>query len=449
MANTIEKIPPQAIEAEQSVLGAMLLSKDAIDSSITILKQDYFYRTAHKKIFKAIIDLYDRNEPADIVTVADELSNRGQLEEIGGRAFLAGLTEAIASIANVEHHSRIVLEKAVTNKLIEAASRIIQRAYQPLEDFDEFLDDAEQEIFSIKDETLKGETTQIGDILQDTMHTIESYSSRKGFLTGVPSGFHDLDDLTSGFQQSDLIIIACRPSVGKTSFSLNVAEHIAVENKIPVLIFSLEMAKEQIAQRLLCSRARISSHLMRTGKLADNQWTNLSIALGPLSEAPIYIDDSPVMSVLEMRAKARRLKSRENLGLVIIDYLQLIQGQKNAESRQQEISYISRSLKAMARELKIPVIALSQLSRQIELRGREAKPQLSDLRESGALEQDADVVLFIHRPRDEDGHWGMEAEIMISKQRNGPTGIIDLMFIKDYARFELKDTVHGFPGPES
>jgi len=282
-------------------------------------------------------------------------------------------------------------------------------------------------------------------VLHETFRIIEDYSKREGFLTGIPSGFLDLDNLTSGFQKSELIIIACRPSVGKTAFSLNIADHVAVEHKKPVLIFSLEMSKEQIAQRLLCSRARVSSHLLRTGRLADEQWTNLSLAAGPLSDSPIFIDDSPTMSVLEMRAKSRRLKSRENIGLVIVDYLQLIQGPKNAESRQQEISFISRSLKAMARELKVPVIALSQLSRQVELRGKDAKPQLSDLRESGALEQDSDVVIFIHRPRDEEGHWGLEAEIIISKQRNGPTGTVNLMFVKDYARFELKDIAHEFP----
>ncbi|MCD6163388.1 MAG: replicative DNA helicase [candidate division Zixibacteria bacterium] len=447
MAEAIEKIPPQAIEAEQSVLGAMLLSKDAIDSAIELLNERYFYRPAHRKIFKVIADLYDRNEPADLVTVSEELANRGQLEDIGGRAYLAGLTEASPSIANVGYHSKIVLDKATLNSLIGAANTILSRVYDQTQDVDDLLDSAEQEIFSIKEDKMKSGAVPISDVLHETFKTIESYSERKGNLTGVPSGFIDLDNLTSGFQKSDLIIIACRPSVGKTAFSLNIAEHVAVENKIPVLLFSLEMSKEQIAQRLLCSRARISSHLVRIGKLADNQWTNLSIAVGPLSEAPIYIDDTPVLSVLEMRAKARRLKSRENLGLVVVDYLQLVQEPRHSESRQQAISYISRSLKAMARELKVPIIALSQLSRQIEMRGKDAKPQLSDLRESGALEQDADVVIFIHRPRDDEGHWGPEAEIMLSKQRNGPTGTIDLTFIKDYARFELVDRFHEYSEP--
>lgn len=448
MSEVTEKIPPQALEAEQAVLGAMLLSREAVDVAIEILSDSFFYRPAHRKIFKVIVDLYDNNEPADLITVSHELTNRGQLEDVGGRAYLAGLTEATPGIANIEHHANIVLEKATLNRLIESANRILSKVYDQTQNVDDLLDSAEHEIFSIKEEKLKGTFVSLGEILPETFQTIEQYSQREGFLTGVPSGFSSLDELTSGFQKSDLIVIASRPSVGKTAFSLNIAEHLAVDNKIPTIIFSLEMSKEQLAQRLLCSRARISSHLMRTGRLADQQWTNLSIAVGPLSEAPIFIDDTPSMTVLEMRAKARRLKSRENIGMIVIDYLQLIQGPRHVESRQQEISFISRSLKAMARELTVPVIALSQLSRQVELRGKDAKPQLSDLRESGAIEQDADVVIFIHRPRDEDGHWGAEAEILLAKQRNGPTGKLDLVFVKDYARFELMDVYHGFPGPE-
>ncbi len=322
------------------------------------------------------------------------------------------------------------------------------KVYDQTQNVDDILDSAEHEIFSIKEQKLKGTFTPLGEILPDTFKEIELHSQREGHLTGIPSGFQPLDDMTSGFQKSDLIIVASRPSVGKTSLSMNIVEHVAVDSHIPTIIFSLEMSKEQLAQRLLCSRARISSHLMRTGKLADEQWTNLSIAVGPLSEAPIFIDDTPSMTVLEMRAKARRLKSRENIGLIVIDYMQLIQGPARVENRQQEVSYISRSLKAMARELGVPVIALSQLSRQVELRGKDAKPQLSDLRESGSIEQDADVVMFIHRPRDEEGQWGNEAEVILAKQRNGPTGKIDLMFVKDFARFELREFYRGFPGEE-
>jgi len=448
MPEKIERVPPQAIEAEQSVLGAMLLSKDAVDSAIELLKEDYFYRLAHRKIFKTIIDLYDRNEAADLVTVSEELARRGQLDEVGGRSYLAGLTEATPSVANVAHHAHIVLEKAVLNRLIEAANTILTRVYDQHRNVDDLLDVTEQEIFSIKEDKLKGSFIPLGDILPETFKIIEKYAHRDGYITGLSSGFSDLDNLTSGFQKSDLVVIASRPSVGKTAFSLNIAEHLAVDKRVPVVLFSLEMSKEQLAQRILCSRARISQHLMKTGRLADDQWTNLSIAVGPLSEAPIFVDDTPSMTVLEMRAKARRLKRREDIGLVVIDYMQLIQGPKNAESRQQEITFISRSLKAMARELNLPVVALSQLSRQVELRGKDARPQLSDLRESGAIEQDADVVIFIHRPRDDEGHLGNAAEIIIGKQRNGPTGKIDLVFVKDYARFELADYYRGFPAAE-
>jgi len=445
MAESISKIPPQAIEAEQAVLGAMLISKDAIDAAVELLNENYFYRPAHRNIYRVIIDLYDKNEPADIVTVAEELTSRSQLEDVGGRSYLAGLTEATPGISNVAHYAKIVLEKATLNRLIEATNSILSRSYETGQQADDLLDYAEQEIFSIKEDKLKGTFTPLSTILADTFHMIEEYSQREGYITGVPSGFDDLDKLTSGFQKSDLIVIASRPSVGKTAFSLNIAEHVAADKKIPVVIFSLEMSKEQLAQRLLCARARVSAHLMRTGRLADDQWTNLSIAVGPLSEAPIFIDDSPSLTVLEMRAKARRLKSREDIGLIVVDYMQLIKGPTNVESRQQEISYISRSLKGLARELKVPIIALSQLSRQVELRGKDAKPQLSDLRESGAIEQDADVVIFIHRNRDDEGHLGNEAEIIIGKQRNGPTGLVNLTFVKDYARYELTDIYHGFP----
>lgn len=449
MTEAVGKIPPQSIEAEQAVLGAMLLSKDAVDIGIELLSADYFYKPSHRKIFKVIVDLYDKNEPADLITVSNELANRDQLEDIGGRAYLAGLTDAVPGISNVGHHARIVLEKAVLNQLIETVQVILSEAYEPNRAVDDFLDAAEQRIFKIKEEKLKGTISSLSDILHGTFHDIEQYAQREGYLTGLASGFSELDNLTSGFQKSDLIVVASRPTVGKTAFGLNIAEHLAVEKKVPVVIFSLEMSKEQVAQRLLCSRARVSSHLMRTGRLADDQWTNLSIAVGPLSEAPIFIDDTPIMTVLEIRAKARRLKSREDIGLIIVDYLQLIQGPKNIESRQQEISFISRSLKALARELKVPVIALSQLSRQVELRGKNARPQLSDLRESGAIEQDADVVIFIHRNRDDEGHLGAEADIRIGKQRNGPIGDIHLAFVKDYARFELLDIYHGYPESES
>lgn len=445
MAKTKDKIPPQAIEAEQTVLGAILQHQEALHTGIEMLKEESFYLPKHRKIFSAIRKLYDASMPVDLITVPDELSNRGQLEDAGGRRYLLDLVDSVVTIANLEHHIRIVREAAVKNQLISDCSDIISRCYDTGNTADELLDYSERKIFSIKEESLQGDFVTLKEILPQTFEQIEDYSKREGHVTGIPTGFPELDSLTSGFQNSELIIIAGRPSMGKTAFALNVAENVAVNKEVPVCIFSLEMAKEQLSQRLLCSRARISSHQLRTGRIADHQWTNLSIAVGPLSEAPIYLDDSASLAVMEIRAKARRLKLKFDIGLVIVDYLQLVRGHSDAESRQQEITYVSQSLKALARELKIPVIALSQLSRQVETRGSDARPKLSDLRESGAIEQDADLVIFIHRPLDDEGHPGSTAEIRIDKQRNGPTGIIKLAFVKDFARFELLDVHHGSP----
>jgi replicative DNA helicase len=447
MPETKERIPPQAIEAEQSVLGAVLQSTEALHVAVEMLRDECFYSPKHRKIFSAIKKLYDSSSAIDLITVPDELSNRGQLEEIGGRRYLLDLAESVVTFSNVEDHIRIVLEAAVKNQLINDCSEIISRCYDPGYTADDLLDYSERKIFSIKEESLKGDFIALKSILPQTFEQIEEYAKREGHVTGIPTGFPELDSLTAGFQKSDLVIIAGRPSMGKTAFALNVAEYVAINKGIPVILFSLEMAKEQVAQRLLCSRAKISSHHMRTGRIADHQWTNLSIAVGPLSEAPIYLDDSASLTVMEIRAKARRMKLKYDVGMVVVDYLQLVRGQKNPESRQQEITYISQSLKALARELKVPVVALSQLSRQVEMRGREAKPQLSDLRESGAIEQDADLVIFIHRPREDDGTLARVAEIIIGKQRNGPTGVVSLSFVKDYARFELLDVYHGSPYP--
>jgi replicative DNA helicase len=442
------RIPPQAIDAEQSVLGSIMQNTEALHVAIELLNADYFYIPKHRKIFEAIQNLYEKSSAVDLVTVSDELSKQGHLEEIGGRSYLVDLTSSVVIFSNIEDHARLVIEAAVKNQLINDSSEIINRAYDPSNTADDLLDYAERKIFSIKEESLKGDFMPLKTILPITFEQIEEYAKREGHVTGLPTGFPELDQLTAGLQKSDLIIIAGRPSMGKTAFALNIAEFVAVNKSIPVIIFSLEMAKEQLAQRLLCSRARISAHQMRTGRIADHQWTNLSIAVGPLSEAPIFLDDSASLTVMEIRAKARRMKLKYDIGLIVIDYLQLVSGQRNPESRQQEITYISQSLKALARELKVPVVALSQLSRQVEMRGREAKPQLSDLRESGAIEQDADVVIFIHRGREEDGSLGSTVEIIIGKQRNGPTGIINLAFVKDYARFELLDIYHGAPYQE-
>jgi replicative DNA helicase len=454
MSEIRERIPPQSIEAEQSVLGSILQNSEALNVAIEMLKEEYFYLPRHRRIFAAVKKLYESSSAVDLITLSAEMSNQGLLDEIGGRRYLMDLTDSVVTFSNIEDHCRLVIEAAIKNQLINNCSEIINRSYDTTVEADNLLDYAESRIFNIKEGSLKGEIFHLKPILETALRQIEEYSNRSGYLTGVPSGYPNLDEMTSGFQPSELIIIAARPSMGKTAFALNIADYVAIEKGTPVCIFSLEMAKEALAQRLLCSRARISAHHMKTGRLADHQWTNLSIAAGPLSEAPIYLDDSASLSVLEIRAKARRMKHRYNIGLIIVDYLQLVKGQKNVESRQQEISYISQSLKSLARELKIPVIALSQLSRQIEMRGPDARPKLSDLRESGAIEQDADMVVFIHRPpskNEDDKEFtpdnlpGSVAEIIIGKQRNGPTGIISLAFVKDFARFDMLDIHHGSP----
>ena len=436
LPGTLAARPPQSIEAEQAVLGAMLLSKEAIDIVVELLEVDYFYRPAHRKLFKAIVSLYEKNEPVDLITVADELTAKGWLKDVGGRAYLAGLAEASPSVVNVAHHARIVADKAARNLLCRAAETMLASANDEAKDIDEILDLTEQQVFSIKERKLAGTIRPMEEILYDVLQNAEN--AQQHGAAGLSSGFADLDRLTSGFQKADLILIACRPSVGKTAFALNIAEHLAVDKNIPVLIFSIEMKDEALVGRLLCGRTKISSHKLRNGWLSDQEWTKLAEAVEPLSRAPLYIDCTPGITLLDIRAKARRYKLKHGIGLVIIDYLQLI-APPRAENRQNEVSVISRSLKQLAGELDVPVIALSQLSRQVEIRGNDARPRLSDLRESGSLEQDADLVIFIHRPRDESGHWGSEAEIIVAKQRNGPTGKVDLTFVKPYARFELAE----------
>lgn len=453
MAKTIpetERVPPQAQEVEQAVMGAMLLDREAIGKAIELLDESCFYNPAHQKIFSAIISLYDRGEPADLVTLTEELTKRRQLDDVGGRLYIIGLVEGIATAANIEYHCRIVLEKATLRKLIETSTDVITKCYNESEDVNILLDNAEQKIFEISEKRIKHGFISLSDILPHTFESIDRI--KEGHITGLPTGFSELDSLTAGLQKSDLVVVAGRPSMGKTSFCLSLMEHIAVDHKTPVAIFSLEMEKNQLANRMLCSRARISSHKMRSGRLSDHEWTNLSIAVGPLSEAKIFVDDTPGIGVLEMRAKARRLKAKEDIGLLVVDYLQLMQGSKGAESRQQEIAMISRALKGLAKDLNVPVVACSQLSRAVETRGGERRPQLADLRESGAIEQDADVVIFIYRPelykiktiefkKDKIPSEGM-AEIVVAKHRNGPTGSILLSFVKQYARFENPELVH-------
>ncbi len=444
-----EKIPPQALEAEQSVLGAMLLSREAIDIAIENLSDDDFFKPAHAKIFKAITALYNSNTPADLLSVSSLLSKRKQLADVGGRAYLANLTDGTPGSANLEHHCSLVAEKSALNKMIEAANRVLAKVYDQSTDVEDLIEDTEQRIFAIKERKLKKSAVIIGDHIQDSLSMLEAGAS--GTITGIPSGLgggnSPLDRLTSGFQPADFIVIGARPSVGKTALAMEIVEYNSVDRNAPVLVFSLEMSARQLSFRTLCSRARVSSDRARNNRLRDDDWTRLSIAAGNISESPIYIDDSPSLGYLEMRAKARRAKSQHDIKLIVIDYLQLMAQPRRAESREHGIDINSQAIKAMAKELDVPVIVLSQLNRQMELRGKDARPQLSDLRESGAIENHADLIMFIHRPRDEEGHWGKEGEIILAKQRNGPTGNIDIVFVKEYARFELKE-IHERQEPD-
>jgi replicative DNA helicase len=446
-----ERIPPQNLEAEISVLGAVLQDPAALLKAMEVLRPPDFYKEAHRKIFGACLDLFERNEPVDLVTLANELMRRQQLEEVGGTSALSALVDAVPTAANVAYHARIVKDKALLYALIQKATAVVSRAYADKDNVDDVLDWAEQQIFEISQDKISRSFVPVKSVLKGTFQLIEKLYDRKSHVTGVPTGFKKFDEMTAGLQASDLVVVAGRPSMGKTSFCLNVAQHAAIQERIPVAIFSLEMSKEQLVQRMLCSVAKVDSHKLRTGYLSDADWPRLTTGAGILSESPIFIDDTPGISLLEMRAKARRLKAEQGLGLVIIDYLQLISGRGRVESRQQEISEISRSLKAMAKELAVPVVALSQLSRAVESR-QPPRPQLSDLRESGAIEQDADVVTFLYRPafyrtRKEDELEEPEdntTEVIIGKQRNGPTGTVHLAFLREYTRFEDQERERDF-----
>ena len=430
-------LQPQSIEAEQAVLGAMLSSKDAISKALQWVRSHHFYKEAHGKIFLVMSDLFDKGEPIDTISVINKLKKNKQIDDVGGSFFITGLVESVPTTANIESYAKIVLEKFMLRELIRASHELSKDAYNDQQDVGEILDAAEQTIFGITQDLLRGGFMPIDGILHETFQNLDRIASNPGSVTGVASGLIDLDEITSGFQKGDLVIIAGRPSMGKTALALSVMRNAAIDFKVPVGMFSLEMANHQLAQRLLCAEGRVDSHLVRTGKLPKNQWKNLSLAVGSLAEAEIYLDDTPAITVLELRAKARRLKAEKNLGLIIVDYLQLMQGPRNIESRQQEISNISRSLKALAKELDVPVIALSQLSRAVEQRS-DHRPQLSDLRESGAIEQDADVVIFLYRSwvysREEEDKG--RAQAIVAKQRNGPIGTVDLSFIDRFARFE-------------
>ncbi len=438
------KLPPQHIEAEQSILGGILIENEAINRVTEILDADDFYRESHRKIFNALINLSERDEPADLITLTNELRKIDQLDSIGGASYLASLIDSVPTAANIQYYARIVKEKAILRKLIQTSTEIITQSYEDRGDVEGFLDEAERSIFEISEKRVRPSFYPIREIVKESFATIEKLFKKKEAVTGVASGFKELDRMTAGFQPSDLIIIAGRPSMGKTAFCLDVAEYAAIDNKIPVAIFSLEMSKEQLVIRMLCSQANVEGTRLRTGYLNESDWPKLTIAAGSLSESPIFIDDTAALSVLEMRAKARRLKADHGLGMVIVDYLQLMKGRARVESRQQEISEISRSLKALAKELAIPVIAVSQLSRKTEERTGN-RPQLSDLRESGAIEQDADLILFIYRDevynRDPDNPNRGKAEVIIGKQRNGPIGKIDLAFLDKFTSF--KDLYKG------
>jgi len=429
----VERVPPQNLDAEQSVLGSMLIDGDAIARVMDLLGPDDFYREAHRSVFEAVVSLYDRGEPVDLVTVTEELRTRGVLDDVGGASYIMSLANAVPTSANVEYYARIVEEKAVLRRLVKTATAIVARAYEGKDDLEVLLDEAEQAVFAISQGIRGKQYASLREILTETFEHIEYIYVNKGKAIGVPTGFRDLDQLTSGLQRSELAVLAARPSEGKSTLALNVARNAALEYDVPVGVFSLEMSKEQVAQRLLCSEARVDGHRLRTGYLSDDDWPKLSRALGRLSEAPIYIDDTPNLSIMELRARARRMKAEHDIGLLIVDYLQLMHTRGRAENRQQEISEITRSLKALARELSVPILALSQLSRAVEQR-QDRRPQLSDLRESGAIEQDADLVAFIYR--DPKRHEGSEIEIIVAKQRNGPTDTVQMVFRRNYGRFD-------------
>ncbi len=440
MATTsiLERLPPQNLEAEMAVLGSMLLDEDAVSVAIECLDSGYFYKDTHQKIFEAIVELYSNNKAVDLITLTDELRRKGLLENVGGASFISSLANAVPTSANVSHYVGIVKGKYILRTLISNATKIVAQCFESEDNIDAVLDESERLIFEVSERKNQGTFQHLKEIIKHSIETIDKLYQRKAHITGVPTGFIEFDSKTSGLQPSDLIIVAGRPSMGKSALALCMAEYAAVIEKIPTAIFSLEMSKEQLVQRMLCSHAKVDAQKVRTGYLAASDWPKLTAAAGRLSESPIYIDDTPAISAMELRAKARRLKSQHDIQFIILDYLQLMRGSTfSADNRQQEISEISRSLKALARELNVPVMAISQLSRAVESR-TDHRPQLSDLRESGAIEQDADVVALILReeyysPTPENE--GI-AEVIIAKQRNGPTGNIKMAFIKEYTRFE-------------
>ncbi len=430
------RVPPHSVEAEESVLGAMLLSEASITDVLDRIRSDDFYKPAHRKIFDSVVSLFGRGEAIDSVTVAEELRRSGQLEEIGGKPYLFHLVNSVPAASNAGYYARIVEETSLLRRLIEATQQAAAMAYDSGDDVDDIVDHVEQLVFSVAEKRLGDNFKHIRDLLHEQLEHVEKLQERGASVTGVPTGFVDLDNLTSGLQPSNLVIVAARPSFGKTSLALNIAQQAATDFQVPTAIFSLEMSRTELVQRLVCAEALVDVSKLRRGNLSDQDWSRLATAVGRLADAPIFIDDTESVTVLEIRAKARRLKQKSGLGLVIIDYLQLMQGPRRSENRQQEISEISRSLKILARELDVPVLAVSQLSRGVESR-MDKRPMLSDLRESGAIEQDSDIVMFIYRDEvyNADSTDKGTAEIIVAKHRNGPVGRLKLTFLENYTKF--------------
>lgn len=436
---SFQKLPPQSIEAEESLISAVLLDNNTLLDILEVLSADDFYKSAHQKIFSAVTELFSEGEPVDLVTLAEHLKKHNQLESVGGAVYLAKIVDTAPVPANAKHYAKIIHDKATLRRMITTANDIVHRCYEQTGDIDEVIDHAESSLLAIAEQKIKQAFFPISKIIEANIDALEERQGNKSLMSGVPSGFKKLDEMTAGFQKSDLIILAARPGMGKTALALNLARYAAVEGEIPVAVFSLEMSKEQLSMRLLCSEARIDSARVRDGFFNDDDWYRLTNAAGVLSGAPIFIDDSPDLSTLDVKTKARRLKREKNLGMILIDYMQLMRPGKSMERRELEISEMSRTMKALAKELDIPVIALSQLNRRLEERS-DKRPQLSDLRESGALEQDADLVMFIYRDEvynaDENNPNKNLAELHLAKQRNGPTGTCPLVFKGEYTRFE-------------
>ncbi len=437
LETALDRLPPQNIEAEQSVLGAVLLENEALASVVEMLSPEDFYKDSHKKIFFAMLDLYRKNEPIDLITLTEQLGRKEELEEVGGASYLSHIVNLVPTSANIKYHAKIVKEKSLLRGLIRTTTEIVAMSYDESIEINELLDRAETKIFSLSEKTIRGSFVHVKDVLKDTIELVDKLYNKKEFITGLPSGFMDLDMQTTGFHPGDLVVVGARPGMGKTTFCLNIATYVGIEVKVPVALFSLEMSKELIVLRMICSEAEVDSKSVRSGYHTKEDYRKLVNAAGRLAEAPIFIDDA-FNTVLEMRAKARRLKAEHGLGLIIVDYLQLMRGEGSYTAREQVISDISRSFKALAKDLSVPVLVISQLNRSCEQRGDNKRPIIADLRESGAIEQDADTILFLYRGdyyKAKDAEEGI-AELDIAKQRNGPTGMIKLTFLDKFTKFK-------------